>query len=162
MQRDGAACFVGVFDARAETCFPAIELLAHQHVECGGLPPLFVGGAASSTSRLPWNRSSARIHVLTALAICPKLLELSHVRWLASDALAFDRGDSPRRWRVTRQLFHEFTGALFAVFAAYGGFIVWKEWKHRPAVWIMGFVVIYVLMMAVFAFTAFRRARRVR
>jgi len=65
-------------------------------------------------------------------------------------------------WRVTRQLFHEFTGALFAVFAAYGAFIVWKEWKHRPAVWITGFVVIYVLMMAVFAFTAFRRARRVR
>jgi hypothetical protein len=65
-------------------------------------------------------------------------------------------------WRVTRQLFHEFTGALFAVFAAYGVFIVWKEWKHRPAVWITGFVVIYVLMMVVFAFTAFRRARRVR
>ena len=36
-------------------------------------------------------------------------------------------------WRVTRQLFHEFTGALFVVFAAYGAFIVWQEWKHRPA-----------------------------
>jgi len=65
-------------------------------------------------------------------------------------------------WRIARQLFHEATGALFFVFAAYGAFIVWKEWKHRPAVWITGFVVIYVLMMAVFAFTAFRRARRVR
>ena len=65
-------------------------------------------------------------------------------------------------WRVTRQLFHEFTGALFGVFALYGAFVVWKEWKHRPAVGITGFVVIYALMMAVFAFTAFRRARRVR
>jgi hypothetical protein len=65
-------------------------------------------------------------------------------------------------WRVTRQLFHEFTGALFGVFAAYGAFVVWKEWKHRPAVWVMGFVVIYAFMMAVFAFSAFRRARRVR
>jgi hypothetical protein len=65
-------------------------------------------------------------------------------------------------WRVARQLFHEFTGALFGVFAAYGAFVVWKEWKHRPAPWIVGFVVIYALMMAVFAFTAFRRARRVQ
>lgn len=65
-------------------------------------------------------------------------------------------------WRVIRQLFHEFTGALFLVFAAYGAFVVWREWKHRPPPWVIGFVVIYALMMAAFGFTAFRRARRVR
>jgi hypothetical protein len=66
-------------------------------------------------------------------------------------------------WRVARQLFHEFTGALFIFFAAYGGFVVWREWKHRPTTpWAIGFVVIYALMMAAFGFTAFRRARRVR
>jgi glycerol uptake facilitator-like aquaporin len=65
-------------------------------------------------------------------------------------------------WRVIRQLFHEFTGALFLVFAAYGAFVVWREWKHRPAPGVIGFVVIYALMMAAFGFTAFRRARRVR
>jgi hypothetical protein len=65
-------------------------------------------------------------------------------------------------WRVARQLFHEFTGALFGVFAIYGAFVAWKEWKHRPALWIAGFIIIYALMMAVFAFTSFRRARRVR
>ncbi|MGB9070061.1 MAG: hypothetical protein WCC21_15945 [Candidatus Acidiferrales bacterium] len=65
-------------------------------------------------------------------------------------------------WRVIRQLFHEFTGALFLVFAAYGAFVVWREWKHRPAPWVIAFVVIYALMMAAFGFTAFRRARRVR
>jgi hypothetical protein len=65
-------------------------------------------------------------------------------------------------WRVARQLFHELTGALFIIFAGYGGFVVWREWKHRPAPWVIGFVVIYALMMAVFGFTAFRRARRVR
>ena len=30
-------------------------------------------------------------------------------------------------WRVTRQLFHEATGALFAVFAAYGAFAAWRQ-----------------------------------
>ncbi|MGA8012048.1 MAG: hypothetical protein WB949_06455 [Candidatus Acidiferrales bacterium] len=65
-------------------------------------------------------------------------------------------------WRLARQLFHEATGALFFVFAAYGAFIVWQEWKHRPTRWVIGFVILYVLMMVVFAFTAFRRARRVR
>jgi len=65
-------------------------------------------------------------------------------------------------WRVARQLFHELTGALFIVFAAYGGFVVWREWKHGPASWAIGFVVIYALTMAAFGFTAFRRARRVR
>ncbi len=65
-------------------------------------------------------------------------------------------------WRVARQLFHEFTGALFVVFAGYGAFVVWREWKHRHAPWAIGFVVIYAVMMAGFGFTAFRRARRVR
>ncbi|HKV03957.1 MAG TPA: hypothetical protein VJO53_02495 [Candidatus Acidoferrales bacterium] len=65
-------------------------------------------------------------------------------------------------WRVTRQLFHEATGALFGVFAAYGAFIAWKEWKHRPALWLMGFAIVYAIMMAIFSFTAFLRARRVR
>ena len=65
-------------------------------------------------------------------------------------------------WRVTRQLFHEFTGALFLVFAAYGAFIVWQESKHHPTRWVIVFVILYALTMAVFGFTAFRRARRVR
>jgi glycerol uptake facilitator-like aquaporin len=65
-------------------------------------------------------------------------------------------------WRVLRQLFYEFTGAMFLFFAAYGAFVVWREWKHRPALWVIGFVIVYALMMAVFGFNAFRRARRVR
>jgi hypothetical protein len=65
-------------------------------------------------------------------------------------------------WRVTRQLFHETTGALFGLFAAWAAFAVWKQWKQRPALWIMGFAIVYAIMMAAFAFVSFRRARRVR
>jgi len=65
-------------------------------------------------------------------------------------------------WRITRQLFHEATGALFGVFAAWAAFAAWKQWKHRPALWLMGFAIVYAIMMAGFAFASFRRARRVR
>jgi hypothetical protein len=65
-------------------------------------------------------------------------------------------------WRVTRQLFHEATGALFGVFAAWAAFAAWKQWKQRPALWLMAFAIAYAVTMAVFSFASFRRARRVR
>ncbi|MGA3292772.1 MAG: hypothetical protein ABSE45_02180 [Candidatus Acidiferrales bacterium] len=65
-------------------------------------------------------------------------------------------------WRVTRQFFHEATGALFGVFAAWAAFAAWKQWRHRPVLWLMGFAIAYAIMMAAFAFASFRRARRVR
>ena len=65
-------------------------------------------------------------------------------------------------WRVTRQLFHETTGALFGLFAAWAAFAVWRQWKQRPALWLMGFAIVNAIMMAAFAFASFRRARRVR
>jgi hypothetical protein len=65
-------------------------------------------------------------------------------------------------WRVARQLFHETTGALFGLFAAWAAFAAWKQWKQRPALWLMGFAIVYAVMMAAFAVVSFRRARRVR
>jgi hypothetical protein len=66
-------------------------------------------------------------------------------------------------WRVTRQLFHETTGALFGLFAVFGGFVAWREWKHGSSVmWIMAVAIAYAIMMAAFAFGSFRKARRVR
>jgi len=65
-------------------------------------------------------------------------------------------------WRVTRQVFHEAIGTLFAIFAIYGGVAGWRQWKYRPASWLVGFAVVYAVLMAGFAFFAFRRARRVR
>ena len=65
-------------------------------------------------------------------------------------------------WRVIRQVFHEATGALFGVFAVYGFLLAWRQWKSRPVLWLVGFAVVYALMMGAFAFGAFRRARRIR
>ena len=65
-------------------------------------------------------------------------------------------------WRVTRQVFHETTGALFGFFAVYGVVLAYRQWRQRPVIWLVGFAVLYALMMGAFALGAFRRARRVR
>jgi hypothetical protein len=65
-------------------------------------------------------------------------------------------------WRATRQLFHEATGAFFAMFALYGAVAAYREWHSRPTAWLLGFTVVYAVTMVIFAVTSFRRARRVR
>jgi glycerol uptake facilitator-like aquaporin len=65
-------------------------------------------------------------------------------------------------WRVTRQLFYEATGAMFGLFSLYGALAAWRQWKNRPALWLMCFTIGYAVMMAAFAFVSFRSARRVR
>jgi glycerol uptake facilitator-like aquaporin len=65
-------------------------------------------------------------------------------------------------WRVTRQFFHEAMGTMFALFAVYGGLAAFRQWKNRPALWLVCFAIAYALMMATFAFISFHRARRIR
>lgn len=65
-------------------------------------------------------------------------------------------------WRVARQVFHEATGTLFVIFAIYGGVAAWRQWKYRPTIWVIAFALIYTVVMAIFGFTAFRRARGIR
>jgi glycerol uptake facilitator-like aquaporin len=64
-------------------------------------------------------------------------------------------------WRVTRQLFHEAMGTIFAVFAIYGILAAWRQWKAHPVVWLIAFSIAYTLTMAAFSVGAFRRARRI-
>jgi hypothetical protein len=65
-------------------------------------------------------------------------------------------------WRAARQFFHEAMGALFATFALYGAVAAWRQWRSKVAAWLLGFALVYAVSMAFFAFTSFRRARRVR
>jgi glycerol uptake facilitator-like aquaporin len=64
--------------------------------------------------------------------------------------------------RVIRQLFHEVTGAFFLLFAALGGVSAWRHWQRGSDLWVFGIAVAFTLMMAAFAFAAFRSARRAR
>ncbi len=65
-------------------------------------------------------------------------------------------------WRVTRQTFHEVTGALFALFAFSGLLGAWRGWQGQQAHWIIGLGILYAAMMGAFATLSFRSARRVR
>lgn len=65
-------------------------------------------------------------------------------------------------WRVTRQVFHETTGAIFLLFSLAGGLAAWREWRHASSAWIVALCLLFTLMMAAFSATSFRDARRVR
>lgn len=65
-------------------------------------------------------------------------------------------------WCVSRQLFHEVTGSLFAVYSLVGLVAAWREWRHGLVFWLFAVTLLYSAMMAWFAFDAFRSARRIR
>ncbi len=78
-------------------------------------------------------------------------------------ALAEAAGTSLRALlRIGRQLFHETTGALFFVLAAFGAVAAWHAWRAGQATWQIALALGFTLMMASFAVGSFRSARRVR
>ena len=82
-------------------------------------------------------------------------------RWVA--ALWKSAAIVLRAWaRVARKLFHELTGVLFAAFAVYGALAAWRQWNQTHLRWMVGLAAGYAVMMAAFAFIAFRTARRIR
>ena len=65
-------------------------------------------------------------------------------------------------WRAIRQLFHEITGVFFLLFALIGAAGTWREWHKGTQGWQMAVPVVFTVMMAFFAVSAFLSARRVR
>ncbi len=65
-------------------------------------------------------------------------------------------------WRVTRQLFHEATGAIFFVFSLAGALSTWRAWRNASELWLVGMAAFFTLLMACFSITSFLSARRVR
>jgi hypothetical protein len=65
-------------------------------------------------------------------------------------------------WRIARQLFLEVAGAVFALCAVFGSLMAWRQWHSKPTALLIGFAVVYALLMAFFSITSFRRARRIR
>jgi hypothetical protein len=65
-------------------------------------------------------------------------------------------------WRITRQTFHEVTGALFVLLAVVGATSVWRQWRRGSAEWLIFLSAALTASMAWFALAAFRSARRVR
>ncbi len=72
------------------------------------------------------------------------------------------RGFFRTLWRAMRQFFHEATGAIFAVFAMASVTSAVRSWQAGKARWLVALPLAYAAMMAFFAVTSFRSARRVR
>ena len=65
-------------------------------------------------------------------------------------------------WRVLRQLFHEMTGAVFAVLALGWANAALRASTRDVARWLMVTAIGVAALMTFFAWTSFRRAQRVR
>jgi hypothetical protein len=65
-----------------------------------------------------------------------------------------------RFWRTLKQLFHELTGAIFAVFAFAWLNAALRAWTRDVARWLIITSVIVAALFAFFAVTSFRRARK--
>jgi hypothetical protein len=70
------------------------------------------------------------------------------------------QGGFRRLWRVLKQLFHEMTGAVFAVLA-----LAWlnsavRAWTRDVALWLIALAACVAALFLFFAVTSFRRARK--
>jgi hypothetical protein len=71
------------------------------------------------------------------------------------------KGFFGRLWRAMRQLFHEMTGTMFALFALITLSSAFRAWQHGVERRIVAVPVVYALLMIYFSVTSFRNARRV-
>lgn len=65
-----------------------------------------------------------------------------------------------RVWRTLRQLFHEMTGALFAILAVAWLNSALRAWSRDAAPWLIAVTVAVAVIFVFFAVTSFRRARK--
>jgi hypothetical protein len=66
-----------------------------------------------------------------------------------------------RLWRVLKQLFHEVTGAVFAVLAVAWLNSAMRAWTRDVAHWLITIAVCVAALFVFFAVTSFRKARKV-
>ena len=69
-------------------------------------------------------------------------------------------GGFHRLWRTLKQIFHEVVGAIFAVLA-FGWFnAALRAWSRDAAYWLVIVAIVVAGAFSFFAFTSFRRARK--
>jgi hypothetical protein len=67
-----------------------------------------------------------------------------------------------RLWRVLKQLFHETTGAVFAILAVAWLNAGFRAWSRDVAHWLIALAVCVAALFGFFSVTQFVRARKVR
>jgi hypothetical protein len=64
-----------------------------------------------------------------------------------------------RLWRVTKQIFYETVGAMFAILALGWLNSAFRAWTRDVAHWLIGVSIAVALLFIFFAVSSFRRAR---
>jgi len=70
------------------------------------------------------------------------------------------QGGFRRLWRVLRQLFHEFVGAVFAVLALGWLNAAFRAWTRDTSRWLVGLAIAVAGLLVFFAVSSFRHARK--
>jgi hypothetical protein len=71
------------------------------------------------------------------------------------------QGGFRRLWRALKQLFHEVTGAVFALLALVWFSNAFRAWTRDVALWLIALAIIVAAIFAFLAVTSFHRAREV-
>lgn len=78
----------------------------------------------------------------------------------ASPAAAPRQGGFHRFWRALKQLFLEVVGAAFAFLGIVWLNVALRSWNRDIAHWLIAAAVVFALLFFFFAFSSFRRARK--
>lgn len=78
------------------------------------------------------------------------------------EGTATRRSGFGRFWLALKQLMHELVGAVFAVLAFAWVQSAVRAWTRDGARWLVGSAFFVALVMAVFSWTSFRRARQLQ
>jgi hypothetical protein len=70
-------------------------------------------------------------------------------------------GGFRRLWRALKQLFNEVIGALFAVLAFAWLNAAIRAWSRDAAYWLVAIAAVLGALFLFFAFTSFRRSRKI-
>jgi hypothetical protein len=79
----------------------------------------------------------------------------------ASSVPASPLGGFRRLWRALKQLFHEMTGAIFAILALAWLNNAFRAWTRDVAHWLIALAVVVAAIFTFFAVSSFRRARKI-
>jgi hypothetical protein len=107
-----------------------------------------------------WRQSARRIAPAPLLYYnrCVNATSLSRPQ---SSRAPAPKGFFGRLWRALRQLFHETTGAIFAILALVTLGSAFRGWQNGAARWMVALPIAYAMLLIYFSVTSFRSARRV-
>lgn len=85
---------------------------------------------------------------------------ISHANSSSTSGTASRPGGFRRFWRALKQLFHEITGAVFAILAFTWLSNAFRAWTRDVSHWLIALAVLVAAIFTFFAVSSFRRARK--